>query len=253
MTHQAQAYIQTLLPTTPSKIVIESLTLNQSEARVLLKYLKSDAVSYIYSATISVGDAIIGVNKQLFTWATVKLYYATFYALRALLALDNICIFYIGTKPYLIEVKAGKCPQKRDGQTHKVVLDEFSNRNTEPSLLSQEIDLEKPLDWLMIKREEANYKIAKFYEPNIPEHFKKIAAFGVRQSIKEYLLDKSDLYLFDQEHAILAYPLRSIQLVYKKIRATGNFELQDDEINYLCQLFNDKNGPIPESHKMLRE
>ncbi|QMS91012.1 hypothetical protein HUN01_26775 [Nostoc edaphicum CCNP1411] len=90
MTHQAQAYIQTLLPATSSKIVIESRTLSKSEERVLLNSLKSDAISYIYSATISVGDATIGINKQLFTWATVKLYYATFYALRALLALDNI-------------------------------------------------------------------------------------------------------------------------------------------------------------------
>ncbi|QMS91011.1 hypothetical protein HUN01_26765 [Nostoc edaphicum CCNP1411] len=177
-----------------------------------------------------------------------------FYSLPRLIEpIHNICIFYIGKKPYLIEVQAGKCPQKRDGQTHKVVLDEFSKRNTEPSLLSQLIDLEKPLNWLMIKREDANYKIAKFYEPNIPEHFKKIVEFGVRKSIKEYLLDKSDLYLFDQDHAILAYPLRSIQLVYKKIKATGNFQLQDDELHYLCQLFNDKNGPIPEIHKMLRE
>jgi hypothetical protein len=253
MAHQAQTYIKSILiPGTPSVSAIQSHVLNMREANLLLRYLKSDAVSYIYSAIISIADATVSLRKGLFTWATVKLYYATFYAFRAFLALDSVCIFYIGTRPYAIEANPGEMPVKRNGQTHKVVLDEFRYRQTEPFLLSQQIALEDPLDWLVDKREEANYKIAKFWEPNVPKHFEKIMNYGLRKSIKEYLLDSSNLYVFDVDHAILAYPLRSLQLVYQKMLTMPDFHLTDDEISYLCQLFHDQNGPIPEIHDLLR-
>lgn len=253
MTHQAQAYISdTMLPSLPLGSAIQDHALNLTEATCLLRYLKSDAISYIYSAIVSIGDATVSLKQELYTWSTVKLYYATFYASRAFLALDNICIFYVKNKPYAIEVTPGSFPQRRDGQTHKIILNEFRNRNTEPSLLSQPIELEDPLKWLMNKREEANYKAAKFCEPDVPEHFQKIINYGLRQAIKEYLLDSSDLYTFDADHAILAYPLKSIQLVYKKMLATNNFYFKDDEVKYLCQLFRDRNGPIPEIYNLLK-
>ena len=252
MTHQAQAYISTLIPGTSSASAIQNHVLNLMQANCLLNYLKSDALSYIYSAIVSIGDATVSIRKDLFTWATVKLYYATFYAFRASLALDSICIFYIGKKPYALEVNPGKTPVKRDGQTHQIVLNEFRRRQPGHFLLSQQIALEDPLNWLVNKREEANYRNAKFCEPNVPKHFEKIINYGLRQSIKEYLLDSSDLYIFDPDHAILAYPLRSLQLVYEKMLTVPNFHLKDDEVNYLCQLFRDQKGPIPEMYDLLK-
>jgi hypothetical protein len=252
--HQAQSYItNNLLPGTPPISTIRSYALSQSESSSLLKNLKSDAVSYTYSATVSMGDAISGASKNLFTWTTVKLYYSTFYAFRALLALNGICIFYVGKKPYCIEVQPGRSANKRDGQTHKIILNEFRSRNIEPSLLTQQIDLEDPLEWLMAKREDANYKNAKFCEPSIPKHFRKIVDFGLRRAVREYLLDTSSLYLFDPDHAILAYPLKTLQALYKEIVSPGNFTPKKEEIVYLCQLFNDQQGPLPEINSVLRE
>jgi len=252
VTHQAQAYISTLLPGTPNASTVESYALNLSESNRLLSYLKGDAISYTYSATVSIGDAVLGTRKELFTWATVKLYYSTFYAFRALLAVNGVCIFYIGTKPYCIEAKPGQSARRRDGQTHKVILKEVENRNIEPSLLSQQIDLEEPLEWLMTKRECANYRDAKFCEPNIPNHFKKIVDFGVRRAVEEYLLDTSSLYLFDPDHAILAYPLKVLQVLCKYMVSTENFTFRDEEVSYLCRLFSDQKGPIPEMVSVLK-
>jgi hypothetical protein len=252
--HQAQAYIRNNLITagSPPSSTVESYTLNLAESRRLLNYLKSDAVSYTYSSTVSMGDAISGARKELFTWTTVKLYYSTFYAFRALLALNGVCIFYIGTKPYCIEVEPGKSPVKRNGQTHKIILSEFKKQNIEPSLLSQQIDLEDPPEWLMTKREDANYKSAKFCEPNVPRHFKKIVDFGFRYALETYLLDNSSLYLFDPDHAILAYPLKTLQVLYKQIVLPENFTFENEEVSYLCQLFSDHQGPIPEMNRVLR-
>jgi hypothetical protein len=251
--HKAQDFISAcLLPVNASVLATTTHALNMSEATSLSHCLMNDAVSYLYSSTISVGDAVRGINCLLLTWATVKLYYATFYALRSLLALDGIGIFYVGSRPFAVEARAGSLPVKRNGPTHKVVIDEFRARNTDPYLLSQPIGFDDPLNWLMLKREEANYKNAKFSEPTIPDHFRVIVQSGIRLSIKEYLQDIAGTYLFDPDHAILAYPLSTLKRVYDRCRLQGIETNTGEEIGYITKLFSDSKGPVPEVHNLLK-
>ncbi|MBD2690509.1 hypothetical protein [Anabaena catenula] len=258
MTHQAQRYLtQTIFSGNSSVATVEQHSLNQSQASGLSRCLKNDAISYLYSSIVSLGDATFGINRNLLTWATVKLYYATFYALRSLLAMNDICIFYVKssptkTIPFTVNAQVSSTPKKaKIPGTHKLVIDTFIKTNIEPLLVSQQIELQEPLEWLMEKREQANYKNAKFYEPQVPKHFEKIINFGLRRVIHEYLSDPLNLYLFDPDHAILAYPLKTIQITYNKILATGNMAFVKDEIKYLCQLFSDDKGLIPDMYNLL--
>ena len=250
--HKAQTYIGTLFTGTPPDAIVKAHVINRAEATQICSYLHNDALSYLYSATVTVGDAIRGIRQNLFTWATVKLYYATFYSCRALLALDDICIFYVGRKPFSIEARAGNSPRRKQGQTHKVVLDEFVSQRVVSQLISQPIGYDDPLDWLMAKRENANYRLAKFEEPNIPDHFQKIVTLGVRQALTAYLQDSSNIYLFDVDHAIVAYPITTLQHAYDRMRTFDNLRFTDREMSYLCGLFRDNQGPIPEAHKMIK-
>jgi hypothetical protein len=258
VTHQAQQYItQTIFSGNPSVATIEQYSLNQTQAFGLSRCLKNDAINYLYSSIVSVGDATFGINRKLLTWATVKLYYATFYALRSLLALDGICIFYVkssSTKntPFIVNAQASATPKKaKIPGTHKLVIDTFKKNNIEPILISQPIESQDPLEWLMEKREQANYKIAKFSEPQVPKHFEKIINSGLRRAIHDYLTDSLNLYLFQPDHAILAYPLKTIQITYNKILATGNMAFVEDELKYLCQLFHDDKGQISDMYNFL--
>ncbi|MBI1925100.1 hypothetical protein HYR99_12735, partial [Candidatus Poribacteria bacterium] len=167
-----------------------------------------------------------------------------------MLALDGVCLFYIGTKPFILEAKPGNMARKEKGQTHKIVLDEFEKQKTVPYLLSQSIGLTQPLDWLMEKREEANYRNAKFWEPIPPAHFEKIMGIGVRRAINAYLSDTTGIYLFDPSHAILAYPLRALEYAFNKLKTRG-LTLSDNDIRYLRQLFRDRDGPIPDMYNMI--
>jgi len=256
--HQAQLFANDNLLNTASNISsIENNSLDSAQAFALKKCLRNDALSYIYSSIVSVGSATLDIKKELLTWATVKLYYATFYGLRSLLALNGICIFYFKSSnksiPFILIAQPGQVPRKsKIGSTHKLVLSEFKRQNFEPHLLSQLIGVQEPLEWLIERREEANYKIAKFTEPNIPKHFEKIIDFGLRRVTREYLLDSSDLYTFDPDHAVLSYPLKVIQIAYKKLLVSGNFSFRDDEVSYLCELFADQNGPIPEIYSLFK-
>jgi hypothetical protein len=258
VTHQAQVYINTkIFSSKTSNFDVENHILTKTEVTSLLTCLKSDANSYIYSSIVSMGDATLGINRKLLSWATVKLYYATFYALRSLLAINNICIFYMKNSskstPFIINVQPGETAKKGSGNTHKLVLETFKKYHVEPYLISQPIDFKDPLEWLIEKREEANYKNAKFIEPQVPKHFKKIIKYGTRRIIQEYLNDTTDIYLFDSDHAILAYPLKTIQFAYNKLLKSRNIAIDQEEINYLCQLFRDDHGrPLSEIHKLLK-
>ncbi len=118
-------------------------------------------------------------------------------------------------------------------------------------LLTQEIYNEDPLSWLMKRREEANYRNAKFWEPNIPKHFEQIVRFGVRKVIRHYMTDSLNSSLFDPEHAILAYPLTVLQCAYIKSRNFKKLNYTKKESKYLRNLFKDQHGRIPEIYALI--
>jgi len=110
---------------------LKSHAINYIDAVNISKALKEDAKSYFYSSAISIADALNGIRASYYTWATVKLYYATFYSLRSLLALDDYAIFYIGSKPRIIRARVGeliRTPRggRRAATTHGLVIETFN-------------------------------------------------------------------------------------------------------------------------------
>ena len=245
--HKAQQYIDSFIyPGVRTNLSLLLNPISATKAFSLDVCIKSDGADYIYSAAISVGEAIRGLCNGLTSWATVKLYYATFYSLRAILAFDGTCIFYIGRKPYSLAALAGSVPKKNEGTTHKVVIKVFKNLNIEPRLLSQQIDLQCPLEWLMENRERANYKFSRFIEPMIPNCFEIILSKGIRRSLHEYLIDTSMMHAFDPDHAMVAYPLTTLRIACKRFVESGIGGLQFKEKSLLRSLFQDNSGPLSE-------
>jgi uncharacterized protein (UPF0332 family) len=241
--HLATNYIKTrILPTHAGK-ALYSYIINYADATSLELALKADAISYLHSAIVSLSDGIRGVQQGYYTWATVKMYYSAFYALRAILALRNICIFYDGSSPRIVEATIGSIPQKLEGTTHKCIIKAYSDRYPSDLLLSQQIDSDPPLNWLMNKREAANYGNAKFSEPNEPEHFKQFIKEGARVSFISYFSDVHDLYTFDKDHSIVAFPLRCIRIAVSETISAG-IKMPDEDVDYLKSTFKDPAGPL---------
>ncbi|WP_186048275.1 hypothetical protein [Burkholderia gladioli] len=251
--HQAQSYIDTHLKTVALGGKLSTVVLNAVQAAALRQALSRDAADYVYSGIVSIGDAVQGIERNLFTWATVKLYYAVFYMTRAVLAAHGTAIFYDGTKPYSWESTAGVMAVKRDGPTHKAVLTSFGAVLPSNPLLSQPIGVEGALDWLMKRREEVNYTSPRFSEPNAPAHLDLIARTGVRKSVSAYLKDNSFLYAFDPQHAILAFPIEALKLVLKsKTTGGAGIILANSDRKYLASLYVDKTGPLAEAVNLIR-
>ena len=248
--HRAQAVADQALKGLAAN-AIASRPLSSAEAGTLRASLVLDAQDAIYSGALTIAEAVQGLHRRQFTWATVKLYYSVFYLARATLALQGACVFYVNRTPYMWISSAGEMPAKRSGTTHKVVLDTFRTRLPNHVLVSQPIGVDDPHEWLMARREAVNYKIARFSEPSAPAHFEIVDRHGVRQPVRDYLGDSSHVFTFDPDHAMLSFPIASIKDALELLRqATGNGLPADDCAFISSQCF-DKAGPLPEFRKLL--
>ena len=207
---RADSYISGLIGTGASRTLVRSKILTNVEAAALGNALRVDAADCYYSAWVSFLDAIHGVNKGFYTWATVKLYYCVFYAFRASLSFDDVCAFHVGRAQFTVVSQAGASPVScTDPGTHKAVMRTFQRQNPTHPLLSQQIDLQDAPDWFIEKRESANYGEGRFSEPECGAEFDFILANGVRKAINAYLEERTFNFVFDPDHAMIAYPLKA--------------------------------------------
>lgn len=212
------------------------------DATLIGNLLQEDGCHTSYSALVSIGDAIRGIEAGFYSWATVKLYYAVFYGFRALLAFNKIAVFYANRTCFWVTISPGERPIKgRSSSSHKVVMEIFKKHLNDSMLLSQAIGYSEPTVWLQEQRERVNYTQAKFSEPEVPIIFKGIERTGsIRKSIAAYIYD--DIYTFDPDHAILAYPIA----VFKEIKRKQNIMelLTENDRTALKTILSDSLGPI---------
>lgn len=248
--HRAQGVADRVLAgLAPRDISSRALTVN--EAAMLAAALHDDARDAIYSGALSIAEAVQGLDKKLFTWTTVKLYYSVFYLARAALGLHGIGIIYPDRTPYTWIATAGETPMKRSGTTHKAVIDTFRLYRKSSVLISQLIGTEDPFAWLMTRRESANYKDPKFCEPIAPPHFKLIERHGVRRLVNDYIADDSHLFTFDSDHAMLAFPIAGLKLLLSDLKMSRVVGLLPNDAAFLASQVFDTNGPLPEFRKLL--
>jgi hypothetical protein len=230
---------------------VATKALSNAEALRLRAALTEDARDAVYSGVLTIGEAAQGLDRRLFTWATVKLYYSVFYLTRALLGIQGIGLIYAGRTPYVWQATAGNRPDKRSGTTHAAVLEAFEEFMSGSLLLSQKIGTDDPFDWLMDKREVANYKTARFSEPSVPAHFRNVGLHGVRRLLGDYIADDQHLFTFDPDHAMLAFPIETMKLTLKALQIAGVAMLTPEDTAFLISQCFDRNGPIADFRRLI--
>lgn len=239
----ADEYIASLFPPTANKTTVRAKILTQLEAANLSAALQADAMDLYYTGWVSFLDALNGIKKGFYTWATVKLYYSVFYAFRASLALDDVCTFHVSRPQYIIVAKPGQMPVScTEPGTHKVILKAFQRQNPAHTLVSQQIDLMEAVDWLISMRESANYGDPRFSEPECRRELEFVATNGIRKALSAYLDEEETLYVFDPDHAIVAYPLRALQLIGDQLVAAIPTAVAVDEQQFLKASARDESG-----------
>lgn len=221
---------------------VNHAVLSAQEAQILGKALQEDSRDSFQAAVVSFVDALRSVEIGFFSWATVKLYYAVFYALRARLSVSGDCIFYIGKSPRLLSAHPGCATSNLTGTTHKAVLSRFQNTHVGDYFLSQEIGGKLPLDWFVEQREQTNYRSARFSEPEAPPHLRFATTIDRRKMLAAYLSD--DVYVFDEDHAIIAFPFKLLREVRRSLTTQHVSPLLPVEVDFLKRQMRDRSGSL---------
>ena len=76
--------------------------------------------------------------------------------------------------------------------------------------------------------------------------------FGVRRSTADYIADKTYLYAFDPDHAMLALPVEALKqtVCHPDLDISASFD--SDAQRFLRALFSDRAGPMPDLLGLLK-
>jgi hypothetical protein len=240
---KAQAYLGTSIFGVPNpRALLGTRTLTPVEALYLEQALNEDRQDYLYNAILSFGEGVSGLGKDRFSWATVKFYYTVYYALRATLCSQRVALFYLGRTPCSIRASAGSVARKEKDNTHKAVIALFKSACPSSLLLTQPIGTEDALEWMIARREEANYTIARFGDPVPPAHFRLHSRLSVRRFLAQYMADNRHLYTFDPDHAMIAFPL---QVILADLAHSGAI-CTEEEKRHLLSVLCDRHGRFAE-------
>jgi hypothetical protein len=205
--------------------VFENLTLSEEHCRILVGDLRNDANDVYFKGLLSLCEGIRSINRKVYSWATVKLYYSVFYLLRSSLAAKGYAVVR-NKSLYLLRINKGERPKKKS--SHRYRNDHFGTINIYRDIFehsdileSNTIDGLNPYEWLMQRRNQVNYRERKFHDPSSVDFFNTIAQRMKSQKldtiISLYIDDSQYLYCFQNEHACLALPVKRALLTRKDL------------------------------------
>ena len=77
-----------------------------------------------------------------------------------------------------------------------------------------------------------------------PDHFISVEREGLRKLVNAYAKDIANTYTFDEDHAMLAFPIRVLSSVARAFRARGREPLTEPAEAFLRQKCRDSTGTI---------
>lgn len=243
MAHLAPAYLKSCWANPTSAKNVAGFTLTAPQAAAARSALLEDARGSIYSALVSYADAIRGLDKGLFAWSTVKLYYSCFYLAQAFLNRSGRCVFYIGRSPVFIECVAGATPARRQGNSHTVVCSVYQEVFDAGVLAAQPIAGVPAIQWLAQQREQTNYRDLRFSDPSPPIWFNSVQRWGLRRLLATYV-DDPLTYQYDEDHAVLALPTAALLECASSSLGFSGLGLKEQDLAFIRSRLCDSSGPI---------
>jgi hypothetical protein len=218
---------------------VNDLVLNHSDEVELSSLIIKDAQSYYQKSLISFCEAIHGIKKQRYTWSIVKLYYSTFYSIRADILLSGYFLIRCGALFYGRAKEGTKITkyQIRNVRGDHQYTTHFSAKLHKDKIridLVQDMLIEDiiPYFWLMKQRERVNYQSREFLDPSIDEVLAEpveyIKTVGEEKLFALYDSDEYQLYCGSEQHACVAIPYNKLRMLQKEF-SNKNSELEISE------------------------
>ena len=218
---------------------LEKFQLPHQDEDDLREKLLQDGEDLFYKGMLSLGEALVEVAQGKHSWAVVKFYYSVFYFLRSSLAAKGYALIK-NRSQYLLEVRAGKSPEKRNSKRyrndHLGVINIYEDIVGESDILqTNTIDGEPVYTWLMGRRHQVHYRQRVFLEPDYLEEYyqakKAIQDSAYSQLLDQYYNDDTPIYCFDSDHACIAAPIKRAMLTKQDLYNRGISKFSAGKLN----------------------
>ena len=255
----AQEYFESLF-TSGSGISFQNVPKSEYEKRTLSAEdvvgmsvcLDEEIAHYYYKALLSYIGGLVAISKQCYSWATVQLYYSTFYSLRSFLACNKVVFLRAGINRSIllyVEINEGKnykrSPEQNDHKgTIKLQKLLYGSQDV---LLSQNMtdgaESITAYEWMAKRREEVNYKDIEFRDPNPFDYWVEIVKMinnkGLSRTVKTMVEDQWRL-CFQDEYGVLGIPTKRLLLTSQELvnsnvhlNSPGKFGYINDLLSFI--------------------
>ena len=231
--NRAQLFYENLIGAAPEDLInmreeFKNHMLTINEAEQLKTLLNKDAVDFFYNGVLSFSEGIDAVFQKRFSWATIKLYYAVYYLIRATLASKEIAILRCRSMFRLV-ARAGEKPygstNRKYNTTHEGTINHYRDMfNFSDRLLSNKIEDNDAYEWLMNAREIVNYRSVSFSEPDcleILDYFSPCIDEGTVSNALSELETDSYIRCFQEEYALVAIHIKRMQQTIVDLLTSG--------------------------------
>ncbi len=216
------------------KADLESFTISQNDLVKFENALREDSGNTLYKGVISLLEALASISDGHQSWAIVKLYYASFYFLRVLFGARGFGLIKCKGEIYILKIEPGHKPSRQTGKKfngqdtrgdHKTTIYIFEKVvGVGDLLLSNTIQDESVLEFMMNSREAVHYRHPTFSEPAFDFFDNTILSDeGLAKWIEDYVRDPTGVFLFLDQHSCIATPLYLLKKVRSELSARLNF------------------------------
>jgi hypothetical protein len=211
---------------------IEECLITTDSLPIAISALDHDATSLLHKGLLSFIGACNDLSLNNRSWAIVKLYYSLFYTIRARLCFRRHGL--IRNKSwYHFDVNSSdsaaiRLNGKRDRyrNDHECALhlyeDIFANSDI---LISNMVEGSAPFSWMMELRNIANYRLARFPDPEFPLDLTVklgvVDASTLEKIIDDNISDSTHVLMFQPEYAWIAIPMKQILAAYTDLVSRG--------------------------------
>lgn len=189
----------------PNGVPYANFSATAIELQSIAAQIPTAIVDTAYSALISYAEAIAGIQNGSSSWSIVRLYYSSYYCLKALMLSGSVIPFHAGSE-MIFDVVANKF-LKGGGSSHHWNWHSLRQTSFKNGWYSSQ-DSQDAYGKLRSYRENVNYTHA-FTDPNL--HVCLVSDNSdISKKFRSYRDDDNFLYTYLIDHLSIAYPTRLI-------------------------------------------
>lgn len=211
---------------------IETCLITADTLPVAVNALDRDAGSLLHKGLLTFIGACNDLSLNNRSWAIVKLYYSLFYTIRAKLCSRRHGLVRNKSWYHFDINSSGNAAIRLNGRRdryrndHECALhlyeDIFANSDI---LISNTVEGLTPFSWMMELRNIANYRLARFPDPEFPldvtAKLGPVDTSMLEKIIDDNIADSMHVLMFQPEHAWIAIPMKQILAGYSDLVSRG--------------------------------